>query len=192
MKTLSFDTETTGLWIKEAEAMHPDQPNLVQLGAILDNNGQTEAILDVIIRPKGWTIPEKAASIHGVSQERAETAGISLTNALYVLRDMMALADRVVAHNLSYDKNVINRAFKMAEVPEIPWDKVNAFCTKELSTRILKLPSASGRGYKWPTLEEAFKYFYQGEEMVNAHSALADAKYALRVFHGLRRIGVVS
>jgi len=192
MRTLSFDAETTGLWLREVEAMHPDQPNLVQLGAILDNDGRTEGIMEVIIRPRDWVISEKVAKIHGITQEIAMQSGISLTNALYTLRDMMSVADRVVAHNFVYDKNVVARALKMADVPDIPWEKVNSYCTKELTTPILKLPTASGRGYKWPTLEEAFKYFYKDEEMVNAHSALADSRYALRVFHGLRRIGVVS
>ncbi|WP_182340872.1 hypothetical protein [Comamonas koreensis] len=60
---LAYDTETTGLPLFKEPSEHPDQPHIVQLGAILVdlNTRTTIASMDVIIRPDGWTIPDEVA-----------------------------------------------------------------------------------------------------------------------------------
>eukprot|EP00568_Trieres_chinensis_P017937 CAMPEP_0183321430 /NCGR_PEP_ID=MMETSP0160_2-20130417/68866_1 /TAXON_ID=2839 ORGANISM="Odontella Sinensis, Strain Grunow 1884" /NCGR_SAMPLE_ID=MMETSP0160_2 /ASSEMBLY_ACC=CAM_ASM_000250 /LENGTH=136 /DNA_ID=CAMNT_0025488373 /DNA_START=74 /DNA_END=481 /DNA_ORIENTATION=+ len=53
------------------------------------------------------------------------------------------------------------------------------------STKVCQIPkSPPGRGYKWPTLGEAYAH-YSGKDLTGAHDAMADAEACLRVFKGL-------
>jgi hypothetical protein len=79
MKTaLVFDTETTGLPLFEQPSDHPDQPHLVQLGALLvDLDTRRElASVDLIVRPDGWVIGEEVSKIHGITHELAMDVGV--------------------------------------------------------------------------------------------------------------------
>lgn len=59
---LFFDTETTGL----------KSPHIVQLAALLtEEDGRECARLNVIIQPEGWTIPDEAAAVHGITTDIA-------------------------------------------------------------------------------------------------------------------------
>ncbi len=82
---LFFDTETTGLprnW-KAPVSDTANWPRMVQIAWLnFDNDGNLMEQNDFIIRPEGYIIPSKAASIHGISTERAQEEGYELKQVL--------------------------------------------------------------------------------------------------------------
>lgn len=180
MNTLIFDCETSGKadFRSPPEAKH--QPRIVQLAAILiDAAGEELAQLNVIIRPDGFTIPEEAAAIHGITTEKALACGISEIAATHVFDQMLAIAKVAVAHNLDFDRHMLSRgsAIRATEL------RVRGFCTMRAMTPVCKLPGNYG-DFKWPKLQEAHKHAF-GTEFDGAHDALADVRACARVYRWL-------
>src|ERR1041385_17838 len=97
---LSYDTETTGLV----------EPRLVELGAVLlDDNGVERAVVSLLVRPDGFTVPPDATAVHGVSHGLATAAGVPTVVALSTLTNLWSRADARIAFNLEYDDGVIER-----------------------------------------------------------------------------------
>lgn len=189
VKGLFFDTETSGLPLWGTPSDHPDQPHLVQLGALLVDmdSREVEQSLDVIIKPDGWTIPDDVANIHGITTERAMDEGIPEAEALEMFLEMWAQRLRI-AHNQSFDERLIRIACKRFRDPKEPgaevpfsdmWKAGRSACTQLIATPILKLPptpkmkAARRFHHKSANLAEAYEFF-MGKPMVNAHNAMAD------------------
>ncbi len=96
MKYLFFDVETTGV---DAE-----WDNVVQLAAVLtDEVGLELATMDRIVRPDDFTIPRRAAAIHGITTQIARARGIGIEKVLAEFLEMVEQSDYLVAHNFSFD-----------------------------------------------------------------------------------------
>ncbi|XAI95932.1 DNA polymerase III alpha subunit [Microcystis phage Mwe-JY26] len=190
MNILFFDTETTGLLDWKAPYFAPHQPELVQLGAILtDENLKERARIDVIVLPDG-DIPEKASSVHGVTKDVADRFAVSRSAATLLFDDLLCVADRIVAHNADYDIPVMRRAFYMENRSQHGFDEVEIVCTKLSATpicRILKSNARHHADFKWPSLDEAHRYFFdRGVE--NAHNAIVDVEACKAVYAELARM----
>lgn len=191
MYALFFDTETTGIAQWNKPSVSPEQPNLVQLGALLVDLETREdvASIDVIVTPNGqWTIPDGAAKVHRITTEKAEKVGILLEHAVLPFRDMLAAADFVVAHNFKFDKIIMERASAMVdiqfgqEVQDLWLPNNTPICTMQKSTPIVK--KIGKNGIAWPKLVEALKFF-TGEDLPNAHNAMVDVIACKKIFFGL-------
>jgi DNA polymerase-3 subunit epsilon len=188
-----YDTETTGLVRQNLPASHTDQPFLVQLGAILANDtGQELASVDLIVRPDGWTIPKVASDIHGVTQERAEQCGVPLATALSAFTQLRANADEVVAYNITFDALVMEAAFaRIGRKPSNP-GPTKRTCAMMMALPVLNLPPtermlrAGFNKPKPPNLTETHQFLF-GCGFDGTHSAVVDARAALRCFIELRR-----
>ena len=180
---LAFDTETTGI----------DEPDLVELGAVLMEDDRERACVSLVVRPDGWNVPDEAARVHGITHATAVATGVPLIVAVAALTNLWGLAALRVAHNLEFDDKVIRRAIarlpRGSNLPVPP-----SACTKELATPVLNLPPTErmlAAGYnkpKPPTLTEAYRFFF-GEPPTGAHSALADARACARVYLKLLEMG---
>lgn len=185
---LGFDSETTGLPIYNSPSEDPSQPHIVQLAAVLIDvdTGAQVSCMDVIVKPDGWEIPEQASAIHGITTERALAVGVPEPAALAMF---LALWNRRlrIAHNQSFDERIIRIALKRYGEPATAdiWKDSESACTMQMSTPILKLPSEKRSGYKWPKLTEAYKHF-TGQDLVGAHSAMADAQACLTVYRAIK------
>ena len=79
---LFFDTETNGLWRRDLNSNHEDQPRLVSLAfQVTDDNEKVIAQYSSRIEPKNvsypeFKIPKEAAAIHGISTKEAQETGI--------------------------------------------------------------------------------------------------------------------
>lgn len=190
---LVYDTETQNLPQWSLPSEHPDQPHIVQLAAVLvDLDTRRElASMDVIVKPKGWTIPAEVSAIHGITQEHALDVGIPEETAVEMLLSLWAQRTRI-AHNESFDARIVRIAC-MRHAPEFadPWKAGRAECTQLLSTPILKLPptdkmkAAKRFHHKSANLGEAYEFF-TGRKLENAHSAMADTRACLEVFHAVK------
>lgn len=183
---LVFDTETTGKAFFGLPPGHASQPRIVQLGAILyDENQRVTSEVNLLVRPDGWTVPPDAEAIHGISTERAMRYGVQIGGVLRLFQALCDRADKIVAHNLDFDRFMIaselGRAGQGGAI-----DAFNArsgFCTMKESTDILKIPGH--RGYKWPNLQEAHRHF-TGDGFDGAHDAMADVRACARVYFAMR------
>lgn len=180
---LYFDTET-------CDYSEDDAPSLpCELAFVLADEERTYASIGVIIDQTHWVgirganpIAERVWRKHGVTPERASAYGVAPDVILNIFRLYSDLADVVVAHNISFDVNVMNHAFRTQQLPPVSWPR--QYCTMRESAAILKLP-AFGRfrinGYKAPRLGEAYKHFTT-RELQNAHNALNDV-FACKLVH---------
>lgn len=197
---LAYDTETTGYVNTRQPPSDPGQPHLVQLGCVLyDDEGVERGVVDLIIKPEGYEIPEQAARVHGITTEIAERCGVPLITALSAWTNLRAKADRMVAHNKEFDKLVMLSAIhRSRRQPFHPGPPDNAHdCTMSLARPVVKLPptakmvAAGFNTYKAPTLGECYQHFF-GEPLVGAHSALVDARACGRVYLHLLSLGAVA
>lgn len=189
---LFFDTETTGKADFRSDHDAPIQPHIVQLAAILTQDDGTErGSINVIIKPDGWTIPDEAASIHGITTEIAEVFGVQLDSALALFSNLIHASDELVAHNIDFDVFVTQcdllrcRKQPGASVCSDRLGNIRKFCTMKSSTNICKLPGNYGK-YKWPKLTEAHKHFF-GTEVEGAHDAMVDLRACKRIYFALTK-----
>lgn len=206
---LFFDTETTGI----RDWKNPSfLPRIVQLGAMLtDDQGRTRAELNLIITPDGWTVPEGAANVHGISTEDCMKLGVPLHLALNLFFKLAARADLVVAHNIAYDLDLLNielanfkpqsdgqaadhaiwtEAFKamkhfdtMAEARDI----VKAPFTDKQRMFFASNPHKKDGEYKSPNLTEAYTHFF-GKGFEGAHDAMADVRACRDIYFKLTEV----
>jgi DNA polymerase III epsilon subunit-like protein len=188
---LFFDTETTGL-PKDWRAPITDLsnwPRLVQLAYLLyDDDGNKITGGNTIVKPDGFTIPEDAARIHGITTTRAEKEGKDLQIVLLDFHEAIQRADYLVAHNIRFDEKIVGAEFLRNRMEDcIPAKK--KICTMQSSTNYCALPGTNG--YKWPKLAELHqKLFNTGFE--EAHNAAADIAATVKCFWELKRLGIIE
>lgn len=197
---LFFDTETTGFFQDRLPVDHPDQPYIVQLAAQLcEDDGAPLAGFCFIVDPgigNGVDIPERAAQVHGITNERAVQFGMSAEFALSAFTHLYQRADLVCAHNIKFDRGVIEAAISRHYKKVMPLRKP-LFCTMEAATPIINLPPTEKMkavGFdkpKPPKLEECIRHFF-GEELDGAHDAMVDVTACRRVYLHLRTLAAAA
>lgn len=196
-QVIAFDTETTGLPDWKSPSGGDSQPHLVQLGAIRADIF-SEAILEemeVIIKPDGWIIPGEVAEIHGITTERAMDEGIPEIEALEQFMDMWIDGEELnlrVAHNRTFDQRIIRIAMMryMTQADVDAWaDKEDFDCTMLMAKPIMQLPPRGRYGYRNPKLEAALKHF-TGEDLEDAHTALADTRACLKIWFAITNLTI--
>ena len=103
---LFFDTETNGLWRRDLEKDHKDQPHMVSLAfQLCDNKENVIGQMAFRMQPyhAGFSIPAEIVKIHGITTDVANTTGIPTKFALELLKDLLERVDIVVAHNTAFD-----------------------------------------------------------------------------------------
>ncbi|KKK64419.1 hypothetical protein LCGC14_2984380, partial [marine sediment metagenome] len=135
-------------------------------------------------------IPSEAFNVHGISTEVSRRDGLSLKDAVDLFRHRLKIADRVVAHNTSFDMQLMRIAFARLGLDESELFRAPRFCTMRTATPILQLPSPRGRGHKWPTLQEAYKRLVDSAGFESAHSADVDTLACFKVMRALEEKGV--
>lgn len=210
---VAYDTETTGLWKNGLSIAHEAQPKICSISAILLEETSEKTFtaidtMDLIVKPDGWVIPPSvcgplgitadeakakgirvaACDIHGISHEMAEEQGVSLFDAMKRFNDLVSRADTLLAHNESYDNNVVRHALKiLGRTIPMPERRV---CTMMMAKDYCRLPpNFPGGDWKWPKLEEAYRVLFN-REMTNAHNSLADIEQSVEVYQELKRRGV--
>jgi len=191
MRALFFDTETTGL-PKNYKAPVTDVdnwPRLVQLAWLLydDNDNYVDGCNDIVC-PDGWTVPEQAANLHGITTERALAEGHPVIDVLTRFENAMRQATHLVAHNMAFDERILGAEYVRAKWPRI-LPKLPRVCTMLSTTDICKL---NGRyGYKWPKLQELHRHLFH-DTFEEAHNAAADIKATARCFYELKRLNLIT
>jgi DNA polymerase-3 subunit epsilon len=191
---LFFDTETTGFFQDRLPVDHPDQPYIVQLAAELcDDSGNSLSSFSLII-DNGVDIPTQAASVHGITTERAVQFGVSAAAALSLFTHLYQRSDVVVAHNIKFDRGVVETAIARHYDRIMPLRKP-LYCTMEAASPIVNLPPTErmlAAGFtkpKPPKLEECIKHFFD-EALDGAHDAMVDVAACRRVYFHLKSLEI--
>lgn len=183
MRTIVFDTETTGLpkfSRSPAKFMRDNWPHIVSLSWMILENDIVVETHSYIVKPINWVIPDESIAIHGITNQIAMTQGVELEhvidNFMYEHYDLM------LAHNLEFDENVIVNAIywdlNRKNFLEFPHPKR---CTMRLSRDICKLPTLYN-GFKSPKLSELYRFvFGVNPEMAKLHGSLYDVEILVRI-----------
>lgn len=178
-KTLIFDVETTGLMPR---GIHPAMSHkwkdcrIVQIAwEVLDDNHEIESSANYIIYPDGYTVPQSATNIHGISHEMAEEQGIPMQDVLDHLDTLLPTIQTIVAHNISFDMNVllseVYRQHRSAMAQDLL--EKTQYCTMLKGTR---------PGCKWPKLSELYEELFYKQPSGTLHTADADVRICREIY----------
>ena len=192
---LFFDTETTGLPPKNArwDEDFKEFPYLCEIAWIFGRKTESH-----IIRPDGWTIPEDASKIHGITQKYAEEHGERLADVLEQFVWDCHHAEFICGHNIYFDISVIKanimrsygREFYNAGDTEAALFKGKRIDTMRASMKWVDARFDSGR-LKFPSLSELYGKCFPGETY-QAHQALDDVRATARCLPVLVKEGLVE
>jgi len=177
-KILILDIETTG-FLKQGG-------KIVEIGIAELNltNGERRIIFDKVCHEDGITKEgvEKAWIISNSDLTVEEIRNSKNLNE--IRQEVQNIIDSyplgITAFNNSFDFGFMeDRGFNMGK--KLP-------CPMLLSTNICKIPS--GRGYKWPKVQEAYDFFFKKNDYTEKHRGADDALHEARIVHKLFEMGV--
>lgn len=192
MKILVFDTETTGLpegrnpSIKETKKW----PHMIQLSYILydtDTNTILECSDEIVKLAPDVKISEESISLHGISRDISNTKGKSVIYVLNQFNKCLQNADKVVGHNISFDKRIIMvESIRNYMRQYFTRDKVRKpeFCTMKSGVDLCKIEAVSRDGekyFKYPNLSELYKKLFNSS-VKNVHNSMIDIILCLRCY----------
>ena len=203
MRTLVFDTETTGL--PKTQIIDPTTlnlwPHIVQFSYVIfdTDSNKIVKIKDCIIKvPDGITISEDNSKIHGITTEMSLTKGVSLKPVIEEFFTDLNTVDHIVGHNVSFDINMIKAEINRLLVDSLDVDEVvnlhsyltmlktsnNIYCTMQETIELcnIEIKDKFGRSYKkFPKLVELYQKMF-GVTPKNLHNSLNDVIVCLRCF----------
>ena len=175
MRTLIFDTETTGL-VKNSLTPLDKQPSVIEFfGLVLNDNEEVESFT-TLINP-GFKIEYIITNITGITNDMLSDKP-KFRESAETIKNMIEGADEVVAHNLAFDKAMLDFEFMRLDT-ELKWPAM--ICTVE-ATRHLK-------GHRL-NLMALYEMLFS-ERFTEAHRAENDVRALARCFLKLRENGAV-
>lgn len=174
MRVLCFDTETTGLPIRKQNG-EKEFPYIVQISWMIydTDEGYIPTRYDTIISlPKEVEIHEKSISIHGITKQKSNRYGIPIEIALEHFIDDMKTVNKVVAHNISFDRSMIQAECKRHDI-EDPFQHIPLHrqeCTMRSNITFCDLPKR-----KFPKLIELHEKLFPDDHLLLNHDALHDS-----------------
>ncbi len=190
---LFVDTETSDL-PKRWDAPASDTgnwPHIIQLAwVVCDADGNPGTPQSRLIKPNGFSIARSAFERHGISNEFAQANGVDLAPVLDEFVQALTDVTAIVAHNVSFDANVLGSELIRAGLRNVIDDK-SLRCTMKEATDYCKLPGRIQGKYKWPSLTELHTILF-GEAFDDAHDATADCLACMRCFLSLRERNAIA
>lgn len=192
----SFDTETTGLFLKDRPDTAPGQPRLVTLSLVKSSpTWLTQSEETYLIRPENWEnedgspmrrMPEEAFKVHGISFEYAMDLGEPVHRALDAWVACVEEGRVMCGHGTRYDIRMMRAELKRLGRP-VYEDKLLSVCTMMKTVGICRLRQENG-SMKTPTLEEALRHFKLPQ--VGAHTSIGDTLGVISLMKMLTQIGI--
>ena len=182
MYTLVFDTETTGLPTRYTPYTCRTSYKGARLVSIcwqIFNNKKMIKTQYHIIKPQEFVIPQVTIDIHGITNLKAHNEGRLVKDVLmdmykdirvYPTEDLL-----MVAHNISFDKNILLSEIHRCNIPEMETyiNKLDTYCTKNKGVNITNIKRKDGR-LKYPKLIELYNFLFPEGEPFNQHNAIDD------------------
>lgn len=192
-KILVIDTETNGLPVTKGfnnyydpiDLKYYEKSRIIEIGYIIYTNDGIELDRrEFLIKPDNFNIEN--SHIHGITFNMANEKGISILDALDILEVDLMEINTIVAHNISFDLNII-----MAEC--IRYNKLSLFeklllinkeCTMTLGKKFLK-------SSKFPTLKILHQSITNKNEE-QLHRALDDSRICGECYFGMKNLLMVK
>lgn len=189
MKIIVFDTETTGF--PSNSGVLADQPYICQFGAMVIECDLAARKLkevqriDQLLRPL-VPIPPDASRVHGI-RDADVVAAPTFAEYVDTLLGFFASSDAAVGHNIDFDRRIIeNELLRVGRRKDfLP---AQTFDTMLAGVDVCKLPGGRS-GYKYPTLTELHRFFFD-VEFANSHNAIADVMATAKVMQEYMRRGI--
>ncbi len=182
---LGIDTESTGLFDERSDDAAPHQPRLVRVCCALYDGEREAALIDLTMKPDGWTIPENVAALHGVTQRLATQIGVPVRSALSAVINLSKAATTVLFYSTYETRLIAAELRRMKVATPFPEPGVERVDVMRLATEWCKLPHKNGGdGYKFPKLTEAAKIIL--DEEIPAHECLSDMRATYRVWKAIK------
>lgn len=164
----AFDFETTGKIGKGMSAQHPKFARAVALGAVaLPVACDVElSAFKRVIRPDGFEIPRDATRVHGVSTEYAQEHGVDARLAIRQLSALFEISAIVISHNYEFDSSIYNSECERLGLDNV-LSRKTGLCTMLRGAPLCQIPGFYG-DYKWPSLEELFRFNYGRDHVLYA------------------------
>jgi len=169
------DIETTGF--------SHQKDCIVEIGICeLDlDSGKYRELFNKIVRETHFSPQHRNAWIFKNSDLRYEDVlDAKPLNSYIILLQRIFYMNPATAYNKRFDFDFLkNRRFEIRELP----------CPMVIATDILKLPPRkSGTLYKWPNVEETWKYLFPDKKYIEKHRSYDDAVHeALIIFELYKR-----
>lgn len=127
MHTLIWDTETTGL-PKHPDAKDSVQPRIIEFGAALvDESGAVLESINLLINPQ-QPLEAIITKITGLTDDDLKDQP-TFVQSVEQIAAMFARAERMIAHNLPFDENLLQMELNRCNRAEgFPWPR-QKFCT---------------------------------------------------------------
>lgn len=193
MRILFFDTETNGLPRTRVNPTAADFPSIVQLAWQLWESAPTGNHLlsrhSHIVRPPMYIVWNlESERFHTISYQRAMDEGEYASDVIRFFRHDLSTADMIVAHNLSFDFDVLNAEIERRGIPPVVWP-ARSLCTMKESKDYCKLPSTSSHhnDYKYPKLSELYTLLFGSPDAITFHNADHDVDATQTCFYELVR-----
>lgn len=188
---LFFDLETTGVYDFKLPADDPSQPRVVELAAVLcDDQAGVRDRYTEIVKPDGWTIPDGAAKVHGITTARAIAEGRPIAEVMDAFDALIGKAQLLAAYNLRFDDKGVRSERRRLGRPD-GFGTIPVFCCMRGATplckleRTAKMKKAGFDKFKTPNLGEAVKILL-GRDHVGAHGAMADTLATKDIYFACR------
>lgn len=170
MTALIFDTETTGI-PKHPAAKDSIQPRIIEWGGVLvDEHGEVLDEMELLINP-GERLPEEIIKITGITDDDLIDQP-RFVEVAETLRPMFAAAEMLIAHNLPFDRTMMELDLARNGITDWPWPARNVCTVQE---------HAEEWGYR-PNLKKLYQWYF-GEPLAQSHRALDDVKALARIAH---------
>ena len=197
MKVLVFDTETTGLpksWKTTGIKWFNNWPYIVQFSWIfveIDDKVKVIDTKDYIIKMEGnVVIPQESTKIHGITHEMSLNNGVSFQEALDAFFMHLEKTDYLVAHNISFDKNVLTAEMMRRGIVNLfdlhHFIEYDTLKYGDVLTNLTRKCWKTGKiRKKYPKLVELHDYLFPHEKntLNNLHNSLNDVLVCLRCFY---------
>ena len=192
MKVLIFDTETTGLPTERNPSIRETNkwPHIIQLSYIVYDT-DTCYILDwsddIIRLDDGVDITEGSINIHKITRSMSKRKGIPLIDAVNKFNGALQDCDRVVGHNISFDKRMImveSIRLRISQYFTINGRGKPEQCTMKVNVDTCKIEATSRSGekyFKYPTLTELHSHIFN-QSPKGMHDSMADVIICARCY----------
>lgn len=194
-----FDVETSGLPPRHSnykrypdpktEYNRYDNARMVELAYVMyvyDEITKTKELvrsMSCIVNPNG-EFEIQNTQIHGITHDTASTYGFPVKNILHEFMDIVVRSDKLVAHNIEFDLNIVLAECYRVGVDPTPMLNVVKRCTMKSAMNIMGLQ-------RFPKLVNLYNDLFKGvgEAAWNqTHRALDDTNRCADVYFELHKM----
>lgn len=171
-----LDTETTGL-VENLTTRSDHQPEIIEFcGIDIDLfTGDIRKEYDTLIKPI-FPITDEIMKMNGITNEMVKNAP-SFKEASEQIRDMIESSDIIVAHNASFDRDMIDLEIKKIGMSKIAWPRL--ICSVEATVHLT--------GFRL-NLQGLYEHLFN-VKFPGAHRARADVEALTRCVMELKKRG---